>query len=72
MEQEMESLVPVSNGYLYQFKVGEMRGNAKGPQNVACFIIHLPFIPILASGVNLLPRSEVDRHKAVSDDSLVK
>ena len=30
MEHEVESLVPVSNSYLYQHRVGEMRENAKG------------------------------------------
>ena len=29
MEQEVESLVPESNGYLYQHRVGEMGENAK-------------------------------------------
>ena len=30
MEQEVEFLVPVSNGYLYQVRVGEMGEKAKG------------------------------------------
>ena len=29
MEQEIESLLPESNGYLYRQRVGEMEGNAK-------------------------------------------
>ena len=29
MEQEVESLVSVSNGYLYRYPVGEMKENAK-------------------------------------------
>ena len=29
MEQEVESLIPVSNGYLYQHRVGEIRENTK-------------------------------------------
>ena len=29
MEQEVEFLVPVSNGYLYQHRVGEMEEKAK-------------------------------------------
>ena len=29
MEQEVESLVPVSNGYIYRYRVGEMGENAE-------------------------------------------
>ena len=58
MEQELDSLVPVSNGYLYRHKVGEVGENAKG-QNGGNSTVDFNFKVNQITGFNIFVKAKI-------------